>query len=420
MLAEVAADAARDSGGVPAELLGDFLAALVAAVGRRRAHRRRPGCAPTARSATAPRGRASRCGPCSTCTCPPPGGCGATCRRWPTPPGTPSASSSPARSCCTPPTTSSPRWPRATSSPAARWCARRSRARREFIDDLLNGATDVVGRAAPRGRVRARPVRPARRRHGRGRARVRRRQPAGRDARARHPRHQGRRAGAARQQGGPAGRRVRRARPGGRRARHRAGSAATLGQARGGRASVGPGGSGWAARPSAPTACSRPTASRWTRSSSPTASGWTSPLVDARDLLVYRMLLRDRAALGDLVESTLGGAARGPRRRRAAAADPGRVVRRRRQQRRRGPGAAPVGPGRDLPAGAGARPHRARPRRRPRTASRCRSRCSGPGCWTGPQPTHRPDAHLAGIRQASSAEAPSFFDLSLRHSPQQT
>jgi sugar diacid utilization regulator len=36
-------------------------------------------------------------------------------------------------------------------------------------------------------------------------------------------------------------------------------------------------------------------------------------VVDARDLLVYRMLLRDRAALADLVETTLGGlrAARG-------------------------------------------------------------------------------------------------------------
>jgi hypothetical protein len=32
-----------------------------------------------------------------------------------------------------------------------------------------------------------------------------------------------------------------------------------------------------------------------------------SPVVHARDLLVYRILLRDRAALGDLVESTVGG-----------------------------------------------------------------------------------------------------------------
>ncbi len=32
-----------------------------------------------------------------------------------------------------------------------------------------------------------------------------------------------------------------------------------------------------------------------------------APVVHARDLLVYRMLLRDRAALGDVVETTLGG-----------------------------------------------------------------------------------------------------------------
>ncbi|MCW2658274.1 MAG: CdaR family transcriptional regulator [Jatrophihabitans sp.] len=34
--------------------------------------------------------------------------------------------------------------------------------------------------------------------------------------------------------------------------------------------------------------------------------GLPTPVVDARDLLVYRVLLRDRAALADLVESTLG------------------------------------------------------------------------------------------------------------------
>lgn len=35
--------------------------------------------------------------------------------------------------------------------------------------------------------------------------------------------------------------------------------------------------------------------------------GLDGPVIDARDLLVYRMLLRDRAALADLVESTVGG-----------------------------------------------------------------------------------------------------------------
>jgi DNA-binding PucR family transcriptional regulator len=35
--------------------------------------------------------------------------------------------------------------------------------------------------------------------------------------------------------------------------------------------------------------------------------GLPATVVDARDLLAYRMLLQDRAALADLVESTLGG-----------------------------------------------------------------------------------------------------------------
>ena len=160
---------------LPAELLGDFLPALADGGGRRRAV---PGAAAAPYRALGERaaGRGVALRALLDLTCP---------RRWRLWP-------SPARRCAEP--RERPRRGRAPARSMLRAAddvvaaltegfqlARRSlvraqeSARREFIDDLLGGAADVAGLAAPRGRLRPGPRRPARRGRGRRRARLRRR-----------------------------------------------------------------------------------------------------------------------------------------------------------------------------------------------------------------------------------------------------
>ena len=86
--------------------------------------------------------------------------------------------------------------------------------------------------------------------------------------------------------------------------------------------------------------------------------GWPEAVVDAADLLIYQVLLRDRAAITDLVGALLTPLARRPGRRPAVAGHAAGVLRVRRGRGRGGPPAAPVRPGRDLPAGPGQGAHR--------------------------------------------------------------
>ena len=276
VLATVAADAARDAGGVPAELLGDFLTALVAAVvagepiapTRLRPYR-------TLGDRAARQGVALRALLDLYLS--------AAWRLWRHLPPVAGAAEHPDRVVV-----AGEVMLHATDDVVAALAegyqlARRSlvrtqeSARREFIDDLLNGATDVVGvlhRAAGFGLDLSGP-------HAVATVAAEREFSDGAPLVATLERAilgiKGDAPAAARQQGGPAGRRVRRARPGGasstspRAWPRRSGAPAAAGH-RSAR-----GASGWAAPPSAPTACWPPTASRWTPSRSPPAWGWTCP-----------------------------------------------------------------------------------------------------------------------------------------------
>ena len=67
-----------------------------------------------------------RCGRSSTSTCRPAGGCGGSCR-WSCTRAPPRRCAPPGSPCCAPPTTASPRWRRASSSRAPTWPGARSR-----------------------------------------------------------------------------------------------------------------------------------------------------------------------------------------------------------------------------------------------------------------------------------------------------
>ena len=112
--------------------------------------------------------------------------------------------------------------------------------------------------------------------------------------------------------------------------------------------------------------------------------GLSAPVLNAADLLVFPVLMRDRAAMADLVRTVLGPLAQRPRRRRAAAGDDLRLRRRGLRQRRGGPPPRPQRAGAVLPARTYRRPDRLRPGRRP------------PALHPGDRRARRPPARLAG------------------------
>ena len=388
VLAEVAAGGAADAGGLRVELLGDFLGRARAAVDRRRTDLG-PAAAhvPRARATGGPR-RASPCGHCSTCTCRPPGGCGGTCRRSPTRPSDPQA------------------------------VVVAGEVMLHAVDDVVAALAEgyqLARRVARAGagvgppRVRRRP---AQRRGATSSALLQRASGFGLDlsgphavatVRAERPFDDGEPVLAHAGAGGPRAARATRTRcspartagsswssphrtaPRSTRSSTRLRPCSTQGARR-------PALDGLAARRRTGGGrrrrrASRPTARRSTRSSWPTGSGCPTPVVDARDLLVYQVLLRDRAALLDLVEDTLA-----PLRAARGGAEPlldtlAAYFDCRRQRRARRARALHLSvravtyrlrPGRDA--------DRARPEPAPRTGSPCTWPCSARGCSAGPQP----------------------------------
>ena len=114
--------------------------------------------------------------------------------------------------------------------------------------------------------------------------------------------------------------------------------------------------------------------------------GLPEPVVSAADLLIYQVLLRDRAAITDLVRTLLRPAGAGPRRGGTAAGHPGGLLRLRRRRHRGRAGPAPVGADRHLPAGQGQGADRARsgPARRRARPARGGHRRAGTGLASYP------------------------------------
>jgi hypothetical protein len=112
--------------------------------------------------------------------------------------------------------------------------------------------------------------------------------------------------------------------------------------------------------------------------------GFTAPVLNAADLLVFPVLLRDREAIVDLVTTVLGPLREGPRRHPALPGHPRGPLRQPGQPQRHRPADAPVGAGRHLPPG----PHPGVDRLPPRRAH--------PTLHPAGSRPRRPAARLAG------------------------